>query len=252
MFKILFTIFNTFILFVIGGSNRQLKSTELKVIEDLDSVVQIEEKIESIDESAQDSTNVDALEKPIETTSNQINVVKENNQNNLPSKEETKNTDKKTNVPIRKESNVSNNTIVPNKSQEIPKVEEKVIIQEKNESEELKQNNKTDIAVEKTTSEAIVIDEQNQSEIKSEKVVEETKNIDLSNDGIKENVVDEEYNKLKESTAFSTFEECRNFKPNVPNLRNTLCETVSYNYELIGYKMTIFYKDGSYEVYKNN
>lgn len=71
--------------------------------------------------------------------------------------------------------------------------------------------------------------------------------------------VDPEYEALKKIAVFKTYEECDSMTDIVgleysnkenSNFRNTVCSSVAYNGELLGYSLKIYFMDSTFEYYK--
>jgi hypothetical protein len=126
-----------------------------------------------------------------------------------------------------KENNTSNNKVINNKNEEIKNTipEQK---QESNQNEEKQINNIS-----------------NKNETKTNDVIEQVPE------------VDDEYNNLVNFIDYKAdeFNKCHTDSIDVAlsdtdNIRNTSCKQFAYNGKLVGYKIQIFYNDGTYKYYK--
>lgn len=114
-----------------------------------------------------------------------------------------------------KENNTSNNKVINNKNEEI-----------KNTIPEQKQ-------------------ESNQNETKTNDIIEQVPEMD------------DEYNNLVNFVDYKAdeFNKCHTDSIDVAlsdtdNIRNTSCKQFAYNGKLVGYKIQVFYNDGTYKYYK--
>jgi len=157
--------------------------------------------------------------------------------------------------------NIVKNEIV----EEQPKSEVEIIEEEKNE-EQVIQDEKKDSTVKSKTVEkketSVVENTTPKKEVpkettvvpKEEKKVEsEIIEIDIPEQpSSKED--DPEYQRLYNLSEFHTYKECYNASIDVSaeseDIRNTSCEDVIYKGEVIGYRIIIFYYDGSWKYHK--
>lgn len=126
-----------------------------------------------------------------------------------------------------KENNTSNNKVINNKNEEI----KNTIPGKKQKSNQNEEKQINDIS--------------NKNETKTNDVIEQ------------EPEVDDEYNNLVNFVDYKAdeFNKCHTDSidvalSNTDKIRNTSCKQFAYNGKLIGYKIQVFYNDGTYEYYK--
>jgi len=150
-----------------------------------------------------------------------------------------------------KENEIENKTETSNEDNEVVTPSEETV---SNNSSENVSNGNNKIPVNNEIKQQTQV-EQNVQKEPNTQIENENKVIDVPKEETpkpSEPQVDPEYERLKAQAVFATREECNTVSNEIygPTIRNTGCNTVAYNGELIGYSLRIVYNDGTSEYYK--
>lgn len=173
-------------------------------------------ELENIKEDQLDNSNEDSINEEVLTNDNSV-------------KEDEK-------IEINKKDDVStnnsNNTSINNSSSK----KEEVIIEKNNNS-----NNEK-------------IPSTNNEETKEDTTTSDNSNLTIYEFEIKDEPIDAEYERLKSLIKYKTGIECHNASIEVsldyldnPNFKHTACESFAYKGQLVGYRMLVYYIDGTTE-----
>lgn len=183
----------------------------------LDEVKFVEFKTEK------EETKSSLVNKQIEIQKLEKNVAEEENQNEIQTVQEVEKQEKVVKEEVKQEKNtqnVDNNNVTNN-----------YVVKEEQKVEQVEQTIQSVIETSKT-----------------ESVIEEAKPM-----------VDEEYLRLSKLAVFATHSDCNSTsnaigkeyaKQKDSNYRNTSCESVAYNGELLGYALKIYFTDSTFKYYE--
>jgi len=111
-------------------------------------------------------------------------------------------------------------------------------------------NNTENTASENNDNNSDIIDDTGIKEEKEDNSIDDNQSI--TEDSEEDNTVDEEYERLKATCEFFDYDQCymesiKVASSDTINIRNTSCEDVIYKGQIIGQRIIIFYRDGSWK-----